>query len=46
MSQLQANFPDAVVGLSDHTTKNYACLGAVALGACILERHFTDHMER
>lgn len=46
MTELEQHFPDAVVGLSDHTTRNYACLGAVALGASILERHFTDHMER
>lgn len=46
MQQLQAAFPDAVIGLSDHTTSNYPCLGAVALGASILERHFTDSMER
>jgi N-acetylneuraminate synthase len=39
-------FPDAVIGLSDHTTSNYTCLGAVALGAAILERHFTDTMQR
>lgn len=44
--QLKDAFPDAVVGLSDHTTTNYPCLGAVALGASILERHFTDSMER
>jgi N-acetylneuraminate synthase len=43
---LKEAFPDAVVGLSDHTTSNYACLGAVALGASILERHFTDRMDR
>ena len=30
----------------DHTTDNLACLGAVALGASILERHFTDRMTR
>ena len=30
------------VGLSDHTTSNLASLGAVAIGAVILERHFTD----
>lgn len=35
-----------LVGLSDHTTNNLACLGAVALGACVLERHFTDSMDR
>ncbi len=34
------------VGLSDHTVSNLACLGAVALGAVILERHFTDSFER
>lgn len=46
MVQLENEFPDAVVGLSDHTTNNLACLGAVALGASILERHFTDSMSR
>lgn len=46
MTELAQAFPDAVVGLSDHTLDNYACLGAVALGASILERHFTDHMNR
>jgi N-acetylneuraminate synthase len=46
MNRLQEAFPDAVVGLSDHTVNNYACLGAVALGASVLERHFTDRMDR
>ena len=46
ISELIRDFPDAVIGLSDHTTSNHACLGAVALGASILERHFTDTMER
>jgi len=46
MVRLKEAFPDAVVGLSDHTTSNYTCLGAVALGASILERHFTDRMDR
>jgi len=46
MVELRNAFPNAVVGLSDHTTDNIACLGAVALGASILERHFTDHMYR
>jgi N-acetylneuraminate synthase len=35
-----------VTGLSDYTTSNLACFGAVALGASILERHFTDSMDR
>lgn len=46
MTQLHEAFPDKVFGLSDHTLNNNACLGAVALGARILERHFTDHMQR
>jgi N-acetylneuraminate synthase len=46
MQQLHEAFPDKVFGLSDHTLNNNACLGAVALGASILERHFTDHMQR
>jgi N-acetylneuraminate synthase len=46
MTQMQDAFPDKVFGLSDHTLNNNACLAAVALGASILERHFTDHMQR
>jgi N-acetylneuraminate synthase len=46
MTALAAAFPDKVYGLSDHTTDNLACIAAVALGASILERHFTDHMHR
>lgn len=46
LNDLQKAFPDAVLGLSDHTVTNHACLGAVAVGADILERHFTDSMTR
>ncbi|EGR0468294.1 polyhydroxyalkanoate biosynthesis repressor PhaR [Vibrio cholerae] len=46
MVQLQDAFPDAVVGLSDHSIDNLACLGAVAAGASVLERHFTDRKDR
>jgi N-acetylneuraminate synthase len=46
MIEMHNAFPDKVFGLSDHTLNNNACLGAVALGASILERHFTDHMNR
>jgi N-acetylneuraminate synthase len=35
-------FPDAVLGLSDHSIGNYTCFGAVPLGASILEKHFTS----
>lgn len=41
MVELGQAFPEAVIGLSDHTMSNYPCLGAVSLGASILERHFT-----
>ena len=46
IGRLKEAFGDAVVGLSDHTISNNPCLGAVALGASILERHFTDSMDR
>lgn len=46
MSRLKEEFPDAVIGLSDHTVSNHVCFGSVALGARILERHFTDNMSR
>jgi N-acetylneuraminate synthase len=46
MTAMHEAFPDKVFGLSDHTLNNNACLGAVALGASILERHFTDTMQR
>ena len=46
MVELGQAFPRAVIGLSDHTTDNIACIGAMALGASIVERHFTDHMYR
>jgi sialic acid synthase SpsE len=46
MVELSESFPNAVIGLSDHTINNLACFGAVALGASILERHFTDTMSR
>ena len=46
MEALMNEFPDLIIGLSDHTISNHACFGAVALGASILERHFTDTMTR
>ena len=46
MQALMEKFPDVQIGLSDHTTSNLACFAAVALGANILERHFTDRMDR
>jgi sialic acid synthase SpsE len=42
VTELQEAFPDAVVGFSDHSIGPNMALASVALGACILERHFTD----
>ena len=42
IAQLQTEFPDAIIGLSDHTLTNFTSMAAVALGASILERHFTS----
>lgn len=39
-------FPNVVLGLSDHTHGNATVLGAVALGARVIERHFTDDNNR
>ncbi len=39
-------FPDVVLGLSDHTPGHSTVLGAVALGARAIEKHFTDEKER
>ena len=46
MVELAQAFPNLVYGLSDHTQTNIACLGAIALGASIVERHYTDTMDR
>lgn len=40
--ELQKKFSDAVIGLSDHSLGIWTCLGAVSLGASILEKHFTS----
>jgi N-acetylneuraminate synthase len=39
-------FPDLVLGLSDHTHGHATVLGAVALGARVIEKHFTDDNNR
>ncbi len=46
LEELKQAFPGEIIGLSDHTTNNLACLAATALGASVLERHFTDTMDR
>jgi len=39
-------FPDLVLGLSDHTPGHATVLGSVALGARVIEKHFTDDRSR
>jgi sialic acid synthase SpsE len=41
LAELAKAFPDAVLGLSDHSLGNYTCFAAVPLGASLLEKHFT-----
>lgn len=42
LSVLNKSFPDAVLGISDHSMSIYPSLAAVALGSSIIERHFTS----
>jgi len=42
----RAMFPNVVLGLSDHTPGHATVLGAVALGARVIEKHFTDDNHR
>jgi N-acetylneuraminate synthase len=39
-------FPNVILGLSDHTTGHSTVLGALALGATVFEKHFTDDNKR
>lgn len=45
IAELHEAFPDAVLGLSDHSLGPYTCFGAVPLGASILEKHFTSSFD-
>lgn len=42
LTEMQEAFPGVPLGLSDHSLGNWTCFGAVALGACLLEKHFTS----
>ncbi len=46
VTELRKAFPKAVVGFSDHSIGPEMALASVALGASILERHFTDSRYR
>ena len=46
ITELKNNFPNAVIGFSDHSLGPYMALSSIPLGARIIERHFTDSMDR
>ena len=46
ISNFKNKYPNIILGLSDHTLNEISVLGAVALGAKIFEKHFTDDNNR
>jgi sialic acid synthase SpsE len=42
LSDISKNFPQTVIGLSDHSIGNFTSFAAISLGASILEKHFTS----
>ena len=42
LNTYREQFPEAILGLSDHTHGDVTVLGAVAMGARVVEKHFTD----
>jgi N-acetylneuraminate synthase len=46
LNTYKSQYPNVVLGLSDHTLGCVTVLGAVALGARVIEKHFTDDNNR
>lgn len=46
LKQFASLYPGMILGLSDHTPGHSTVLGAVALGARVIEKHFTDDNDR
>lgn len=46
LKQYKKKFPNILLGLSDHTPGHSTVLGAIALGARVIEKHFTDNNNR
>jgi len=46
LQQFAILYPDMLLGFSDHTPGHAAVLGAIALGARVVEKHFTDDNNR
>lgn len=46
LSVYRAMYPNLILGLSDHTPGHATVLGAVSMGAKMIEKHFTDDVNR
>lgn len=46
LNEYRRRYPGMILGLSDHTPGHATVLGAIALGAKIIEKHFTDDVKR
>jgi len=46
LKSYRSMYPEMILGLSDHTPGHATVLGAVALGARVIEKHFTDNTTR
>ena len=46
LKEYRRKYPDIILGLSDHTPGHATVLGAVALGARVIEKHFTNDPKR
>jgi len=46
LNTYRSMFPGMILGLSDHTPGHATVLGAIALGARLVEKHFTDDINR
>ena len=46
LKEYKRRYPNIVLGLSDHTPGHATVLGAVTLGARVIEKHFTDDTNR
>lgn len=46
ISAFKQKYPDMILGLSDHTPGDVTVLGSIALGARVIEKHYTDDNSR
>ena len=46
LKEYSRRYPDTILGLSDHTPGHATVLGAITLGARVIEKHFTDDTTR